>query len=121
MLIDSKHDLNKGLAHLGKDESLRVLINKHGKPDIAIGKIKTAVFVNGCFWHKHDNCKLSRLLKTNKKYWKSKIDSNINIDEKNNKMLANMGWTVITLWECELDKLKDNPKIKRLKGLYHNG
>lgn len=75
-----------------------------GKPDIVLKKYKTVVFINGCFWHGHKNCKLFKMPKTRTRFWKNKIGSNINRDIKNKRKLRNLDWKVITLWECRLEK-----------------
>ena len=76
-----------------------------GKPDIVLKKYKTVIFVNGCFWHRHKNCKLATTPKTNTEYWVNKFNHNIENDQKNYEKLNVLGWHVIILWECEL---KDN-------------
>ena len=73
-----------------------------GKPDIVLPKYKTIVFINGCFWHRHDNCKLATLPKTRTDYWEKKLNRNVENDKKNIKLLEDDGWRVITLWECKL-------------------
>ena len=75
-----------------------------GKPDIVLPKYKTAIFVNGCFWHKHDGCKYFVWPKSNVDFWKNKIESNVARDNSNYALLTKMGWNVIILWECELKK-----------------
>ena len=72
-----------------------------GKPDIVLAKYKTVIFVNGCFWHKH-NCKRFVWPSSNTDYWTSKIESNVNRDIRNEQKLAELGWRVITIWECQL-------------------
>ena len=76
-----------------------------GKPDIVLKKYKTVIFVNGCFWHRHKNCKLATTPKTNTEYWVNKFNHNIENDQKKYEKLNVLGWHVIILWECEL---KDN-------------
>lgn len=71
-----------------------------GRPDLVISKIKVAIFVNGCFWHGHEHHR--RTPQTNAEYWQKKIEANIARDIENGIKLRNMGWTVITIWECEL-------------------
>ena len=75
-----------------------------GKPDIVLPKYKTVIFINGCFWHKHDGCKYFVWPKSNVDFWKNKIESNVARDNSNYALLTKMGWNVIILWECELKK-----------------
>ena len=78
-----------------------------GTPDIVLPKYKTAIFVNGCFWHGHDNCRYFRLPKTNIDFWQKKIERNKERDKKEQCQLAAMGWHCITIWECQL-----KPKVR---------
>ncbi len=78
-----------------------------GKPDIVLPKYKTIIFVNGCFWHGHENCKKSKLPETRKEFWENKISGNIIRDQQNINYLKSMGWSVITVWQCELGKDKE--------------
>ncbi len=73
-----------------------------GKPDIVMRKYRTCIFVNGCFWHGHENCKYYTIPKTNTEFWLTKIRINQERDLKVQHELASMGWHSITLWECEL-------------------
>lgn len=75
-----------------------------GKPDIVLPKYKTVIFVNGCFWHKHENCKYFVWPKTNEDFWRTKINANVSRDHENMKLLSELGWNVIVVWECELKK-----------------
>lgn len=74
-----------------------------GTPDIVLPKYKTVVFINGCFWHKHD-CSRFVWPKDNSDYWRAKIEGNVSRDKKNNDALQQMGWHVITVWECQVKK-----------------
>lgn len=74
-----------------------------GCPDIVLTKYKTVIFVNGCFWHKHD-CPHFVWPSTNEEYWRPKILGNAERDQRNAKALQDQGWQVITVWECELKK-----------------
>lgn len=74
-----------------------------GKPDIVLGKQKTAIFINGCFWHKH-NCGKNVKPSTNIKFWKNKLDENVERQKQNIKELKNLGWKPIIIWECQTKK-----------------
>lgn len=73
-----------------------------GHPDIVLRKYRTVIFVNGCFWHGHDNCKYYRLPKTNVDFWQKKVERNKKRDVEEQRQLAAMGWHCITIWECQL-------------------
>ena len=73
-----------------------------GKPDIVLPKYKTLIFVNGCFWHAHEGCRYFVWPKNNAEFWKKKIGGNIERDAKNQRLLKELGWRVIVVWECEL-------------------
>lgn len=73
-----------------------------GKPDIVLRKYRTCIFINGCFWHGHEGCKLYTIPKSNIDYWKSKITRNKERDIEVQKKLAAMGWHCLTIWECQL-------------------
>ena len=75
-----------------------------GKPDIVLPKYKTVIFVNGCFWHKHDNCKKFVWPKSNIEYWQKKILRNVERDKSEHEELEKLGWKVIVVWECKLKK-----------------
>lgn len=75
-----------------------------GKPDIVFPKYKLIVFVNGCFWHGHEACKIAHIPKTNTEFWKHKIDKNIERDYKNVQDNILLGWNVIVIWECEINR-----------------
>lgn len=77
--------------------------NIPGKPDISIKKYKLAIFINGCFWHRHDNCKKTRTPKTNIEFWNSKFLRNIERDKNVLLELEQQNWTVFTIWECETE------------------
>lgn len=73
-----------------------------GKPDIVLPKYKTVVFVNGCFWHGHEGCRYFVWPKNNSEFWREKITGNVQRDKQNHQLLAEQGWHVIDIWECEL-------------------
>lgn len=74
-----------------------------GKPDIVLPKYKTVIFVNGCFWHKHD-CPRFVWPSSNIEYWVPKIQKNAQRDTENAQWLKDHGWNVLTVWECQLKK-----------------
>ena len=88
-----------------------------GKPDIVLRKYKTVVFVNGCFWHGHSNCKYFVMPKSNVEFWQEKISRTIMRDNEVYEKLADSGWNVLTIWECQLKK---NHREKSLEYLYYN-
>lgn len=73
-----------------------------GKPDIVLKKYNTLIFVNGCFWHRHQNCKYTTTPKTNTSFWNQKFDQNVNRDAKCHETLRSAGWKVIVVWECQV-------------------
>ncbi len=79
-----------------------------GSPDIVLPKYKTVIFVHGCFWHRHENCKYATTPKTRKEFWEKKFRENINRDNLNQANLSLKGWKIIIIWECQLkgDKKK---------------
>jgi DNA mismatch endonuclease (patch repair protein) len=75
-----------------------------GRPDIVLPKYKTAIFVNGCFWHGHSGCKYYILPKTRSDWWLRKITYTIQRDKNNREQLKKLGWRVFVVWECDLRK-----------------
>lgn len=85
-----------------------------GKPDIVLKKYKTVIFVNGCFWHGHQNCKYYTLPKTRTKFWMNKINGNIERDSKNENALIKLGWKVFIVWGCDLKKNQLEYTVQRI-------
>lgn len=84
-----------------------------GKPDIVFTKLRLAVFVHGCFWHRHPNCDNCTVPKTRTKFWTAKFDSNIARDQRNVRALRALGWKVLIIWECEAnDELKVAKRLR---------
>jgi len=75
-----------------------------GKPDIVLSKYNTIIFVHGCFWHYHKDCKEGRIPDTNSKFWKEKLYKNIERDKKHQEACEKLGWKVLVIWECEIEK-----------------
>lgn len=84
-----------------------------GCPDIVLSKYHTVIFVNGCFWHKHD-CPRFVWPSSNLDYWKPKILRNVERDQINTEKLRSLGWRVITIWECELKKSLRDARLDAL-------
>jgi DNA mismatch endonuclease (patch repair protein) len=80
------------------------------KPDIILPKLKTALFVHGCFWHRHRGCKDATMPKSRTEWWRAKLEGNAERDKRNQTALRRSGWRVITVWECETEKPE---KLKR--------
>ena len=104
----------------GKDTAIEVKVRKYlfskgfryrknvktlpGKPDIVLPKYKTVVFVHGCFWHRHEGCKDATTPKTRTDFWNEKFRKNVENDQLHTQQLTEMGWKVLVLWECEIEK-----------------
>lgn len=87
-----------------------------GNPDIVLPKYKTVIFVDGCFWHGHEDCRYFRLPKSNVEFWEEKIKRNVARDFRNEAELKALGWRVIRVWECEIKTLAQREEY--LKCLY---
>ncbi|MFM9904436.1 MAG: very short patch repair endonuclease [Pyrinomonadaceae bacterium] len=74
-----------------------------GRPDIVLPKYKAAIFVNGCFWHRHNGCREASKPKSNSEYWEAKLNKNVERDTRNYILLSERNRNVIVFWECELD------------------
>lgn len=72
-----------------------------GTPDIVLPRHKTAIFVHGCFWHRHSGCRLATMPRTRVEFWRDKFDRNVARDQAKEAALVNEGWCVLTVWECE--------------------
>ena len=77
--------------------------NLPGKPDIVLKKYKTAIFINGCFWHRHQGCKYATTPKTRTEFWNEKFQKNIANDTKHTEQLEQPGYKVVVIWECEIN------------------
>ncbi len=73
-----------------------------GRPDLALGPRRVAIFVHGCFWHGHDCARGARAPKANAAYWQAKIAGNQARDARVQDELRALGWRPLVVWECEL-------------------
>jgi DNA mismatch endonuclease (patch repair protein) len=89
--------------------------NLPGKPDIVLHKYKTVIFVHGCFWHGHRNCKYFILPKTRTKWWQEKIEATQKRDKRIAWLLKKLGWKVSTIYECKLKPGKKDLTLKKLQ------
>jgi len=74
-----------------------------GKPDVVLRKYRTAIFVNGCYWHRHENCIKATVPKTRIDFWQNKFKKTVERDNRKSRELTQSGWRVITVWECDLE------------------
>ncbi len=73
-----------------------------GKPDLVFPARQKVVFIHGCFWHLHKNCRAASRPSSNVEYWESKLQRNADRDKKNKRRLKKLGWKMLVVWECEL-------------------
>ena len=83
-----------------------------GCPDIVLPKYKSVIFVHGCFWHLHEGCRDGTVPKTQHEKWKLKLERNVERDKLHYEELQKMGWKVLVVWECEVEKQLDMVKYK---------
>jgi DNA mismatch endonuclease (patch repair protein) len=87
-----------------------------GCPDLVFPKWKTALFVNGCFWHGHKGCRRARLPASNVDFWQKKLAANVIRDLRNRENLTRLGWSVEVVWQCDVpDERSATDILKRLK------
>ena len=94
--------------------------SKHlpGRPDVYVPSKKVAIFVHGCFWHRHAGCYAATTPKTNIEYWRTKFAGNLERDRRKARALRQLGYRVVVVWECQTRKPKAlNRLVTRLKGL----
>lgn len=88
-----------------------------GRPDIVLPGRATVVFVHGCFWHRHRNCRFAYTPKSRLEFWTAKFESNVERDRRNQRALRAAGWKVLTVWECQTVK-EDSLRARLLKKLH---
>ncbi len=87
-----------------------------GSPDIVLRKHNTVIFVHGCFWHMHANCKYAQVPKARSNFWIQKFERNAENDKKHAKALRKLGWKVIVIWECSLKPSRLQKTLTTLLG-----
>nr|WP_314547632.1 very short patch repair endonuclease [uncultured Massilia sp.] len=95
--------------------------NLPGRPDLAFPKHKVALFVHGCFWHRHHGCRYATSPQQNAQFWSEKFDANIARDQRNVERLVEAGWRVITVWECGLRNAQATAQLDSLCDLISYG
>lgn len=83
-----------------------------GHPDMFFPKYRIAIFVNGCFWHRHKGCKFATMPSTRTEYWAAKFAANIRRDERIRSMLNALGVRTLIVWECTVNKMKRNKELE---------
>lgn len=101
--------LRSGLHRLGFRYRLQAK-ELPGRPDLLLPKHRAALFVHGCFWHRHPGCRHATTPKGNAEYWQAKLDANRRRDARNQRQLRALGWRVKVVWECQL-KARTLPTI----------
>jgi DNA mismatch endonuclease (patch repair protein) len=86
-----------------------------GRPDVVLPKYRVALFVHGCFWHRHSGCQYASTPKNNAAFWRAKLDGNALRDKRHRRELARLGWRVFTVWECELDEQRLLRLVRRIQ------
>jgi DNA mismatch endonuclease (patch repair protein) len=84
--------------------------NLPGKPDLVFPGRHKVIFVHGCFWHRHKGCRYASSPKTRVDFWEAKFDANVARDKRTNRELKELGWSVLTVWQCQL---KEPEKLAR--------
>ena len=87
-----------------------------GRPDIVLSRSRCAVFVHGCFWHRHPRCKFAYTPKSNLQFWLDKFASNVRRDKSARVQLKKAGWRVLIVWECEVNDQSLKKLIRTIKG-----
>ena len=85
-----------------------------GHPDLILPKFQSAVFIHGCFWHAHENCRNFRLPRTSVEFWTEKLSANKLRDKRNIEVLRGRGWRVLIIWECETRRIPVVPLIDQV-------
>lgn len=90
-----------------------------GSPDLVFPKYRAALFVHGCFWHRHEGCRYTTSPKTNGDFWRLKFEGNISRDARDVALLGEQGWRVAVVWECALKRSVD--EVAQAVGIWLQG
>lgn len=117
-IVDSKTRSKMMAGIKGKDTKPEILVRKYlhrkglrfrlhkkdlpGKPDLVFPGRKVALFVHGCFWHRHEGCPKATTPATNAQFWQKKFNDNVARDKRTREALEQLGWKVLVIWECQL-------------------
>ncbi|MBA4373899.1 MAG: very short patch repair endonuclease [Thermodesulfovibrio sp.] len=107
-LLVRKFLFSKGFRYKLHDKTLP------GKPDLVFPKYKTVFFIHGCFWHGHEGCKYFVMPKTRTKWWDEKINRNKKLDVEHFKQLKEMGWKIVSVFECRLKPKRRERTLNQL-------
>ena len=89
-----------------------------GSPDVVLPRFRTVIFVHGCFWHRHPDCRYTTTPKTRQEYWLPKFAANIERDARKEAQLQALGWRVLLVWECETKRREElTLRLRREFGL----
>jgi DNA mismatch endonuclease (patch repair protein) len=86
-----------------------------GQPDVVLVKHKTVIFVHGCFWHRHKNCKNCTTPSNRREWWQAKLEGNAARDKRHQAALKKLGWRVVVIWECQTQNNTASRAIRRLR------
>ena len=130
MDVHTKNTRSYNMSRIGsKNTSIELIVRKFlfnngfryrihynripGKPDLALVRHRIAIFVNGCYFHGHENCKLATTSETRKDFWREKITSNIIQRQKKRRISCDkINWTVLKIWECEIEPRKKYSEVR---------
>lgn len=93
----------------------RVHTKLPGKPDLALRKYGTVLFVHGCFWHRHRGCRYATTPANNAEFWRDKLDSNLRRDAQVKRQLRKLGWSVRVIWSCQLKQRKLDTLVAQIR------
>lgn len=86
--------------------------NIYGHPDLFLRRYNTAIFIHGCFWHRHENCKYAYMPKSRTEFWTAKFESNRRRDETVKKVLADQQIRCLVVWECTIKKMQKSSECE---------